>query len=523
MEITGILSIKGSIFQHIYPSDCEMVTSKISQLSNEVHCMLQKSCCLKKLPSGYWNIHKDLWDATTKPGSWEFSRLGKLALGDSFEEKSRLLLVTGEAGCGKTNLLLHIAKLLLKRKWYAHSDPHQVITHFSEDKNTIQDCLSSLQQQFEGNNDGGFRLLPEPKGDISFDDLGKTLRKFSEANTNTTTYVILDGVDKYGSEDLTSLFELISTTINLSPKIYWILSIRLFKNFTAIKGVSYTLANVSDSEKLKDAAKTFASMQVDAFFKRTGYLNSRRVSFENKVTRRSKGNLLWITLACGTIEKHPKDALYLSNLEGKDERIEIESLYAHIHIQLHLTTEEKKYFGEIVTMLAAAYRPLAICELRLLVPPLDAVDLEEMIKRRLLFFLEVQDDMVCFGHELAKKHLIRKYVGQVGPETHWKIALRCFEILASSSSSGNHFDELSIHYAVSHWINHFLTSQPDSRYFCTRRLGALSLGFTQWLDVIKKIRYPVSEVSTDLLKLRNFLTVSYSSRSDQAAKHLFQR
>lgn len=414
MEITGILYTQHSIFEHINPHDCEMVTSKISQLSDEVHCMLQQSRCLKRLPSGYWNIHKDLRDATTRPDLWESSCLGKLALGESFEEKNRLLLVTGEVGCGKTNLLVHIAKLLLKRKWYAHSDPHQVVTHFSEDKSKIQDCLSSLREQCEGNNDADFRLSPEAKRKTSFDDLGETLGKFSKANT---TYVILDDLDNYGSEGVTSLFKLISTTINSSPKIHWIVSIRSFKNSTDIKGISYTLANVSENEKLKDTAKTFVSMQVDTFFKRTGYRDIRRNSFEKLLTERSKGNLLWITLACSTIAQHPIHALWGAKLEGKDERMDIASLYAYVAVERQLTAEETKYFGEIVTKLAAAKRPLTIYEIRRRVPLLKDVDIKGMIKRRFFFFLEVQDDMVCFSHELAEKYLIRRYVRRKAKNT----------------------------------------------------------------------------------------------------------
>ncbi|KAK4082828.1 uncharacterized protein Triagg1_1718 [Trichoderma aggressivum f. europaeum] len=330
LEMTGILSTEDYIFRHIYPHECEMVTSKSH-------------------------------------------------------------------------------KLLLKRKWYAHSDPHQVVTHFSGDKNTIQDCLSSLQEQFEGNNDGGSRFLSGPKRDTSFDDLGKTLREFSEANTNTT-YMILDGLDKYGSEDLTNLLELISTTINLSPKIHWIVSIRSFENSKAIKGIGYTLANVGDNEKLKDAAKKLVSMQVDTFFNRTGLRDRSRNHFsrndlENILMKRSKGNLLWITLACSIIEKDPMKAIYLAcNLEE-----EIEGLYVHfnqqLQLQLLLTAEENDHLGEIVTILAAAYRPLTISELRLLVQLSDDVILKTLIKRRFLFLLGVQDDIVCFSHDSAKEYL----------------------------------------------------------------------------------------------------------------------
>ncbi|KAJ4863639.1 WD domain, g-beta repeat domain-containing protein [Trichoderma breve] len=465
-----------------------------------------------------------LRDATTKPDLWESSCLRKLALGDSFEEKSRLLLVTGEAGCGKTNLLLHIAKLLLKRRSYAHSDPHKVVTHFSEDKNTIQDCLSSLREQLEGNNDAGFQLSPDPKGNISFDDVGKTLGKFSDDNKNTTIYIILDGFDKY-SGYLSYLLKLISTTINLSPKIHWIVSIRSFRNCTAIKDISYTLADVSDNEKLKDAAKKFVSMQVDTFFKKTGIPEPSREDLEKTLMKRSKGNLLWITLACSIIKKDPIYAMHIAgNVEEK-----IEALYVRfnnlLQVQLLLTAEENKHLGEIVTILAAACRPLAISELRLLVQLSDAVDLEILIKRRFLFLLEVQDDIVRFSHELAKKYLMEKHVGQIKPEIHGKIALRCLDFFASSSSSGNLSDELPIHYAVSHWIKHFLISQSKSGDLYARRTGlgaltdVLSLGFTQWLDIIKQIRYPVSGVSRDLLQLRNFLTGCESKQVEQDIPH----
>ncbi|KAK4075716.1 hypothetical protein Trihar35433_2276 [Trichoderma harzianum] len=453
------------------------------------------------------------------------SCLGKLALGDSFQEKSRLLLVTGEAGCGKTNLLVHIAKLLLKRRSYAHSDPHKVVTHFSEDKNTIQDCLSSLREQLEGNNDAGFQLSPEPKGHISFDDAGKTLRKFSDDNKNTTIYIILDGFDKY-SGYLSYLLKLISTTINLSPKVHWIVSIRSFRNSTAIKDISYTLADVSDNKKSKDAAKKFVSMQVDTFFKKTGIPEPSREDLEKILMKRSKGNLLWITLACNIIKKDP---IYAMHIAGNVLEDKIEALYVRFNnlllVQLLLTAEENEHLGEIVTILAAAYRPLAISELRLFVQLSGAVDLEILIKRRFLFLLEVQDGIVRFSHELAKKYLMEKHVGQIKPEIHGKIALRCLDFFASGSSSGNLSEELPIHYAVSHWIKHFLISQSKSGDLYARRTGlgaltdVLSLGFTQWLDIIKQIRYPVSGVSKDLLQLRNFLTGCESKQVEQDIPH----
>ncbi|KAL6805265.1 hypothetical protein J3E68DRAFT_441760 [Trichoderma sp. SZMC 28012] len=400
--------------------------------------------------------------------------------------------------------------------------------HFAKtmrpDKNTIQDCLSSLREQLEGNNDAGFQLSPEPKEHISFDDVGKTLRKFSDDNKNTTIYIILDGFDKY-SGYLSYLLKLISTTINLSPKIHWIVSIRSFRNSTAIKDISYTLADVSDNEKLKDAAKKFVSMQVDTFFQKTGIPEPSREDLEKILMKRSKGNLLWITLACSIIKKDP---IYAMHIAGTVEE-KIEALYVRFNnlllVELLLTAEENEQLGEIVAILAAAYRPLAISELRLLVQLSGAVDLEILIKRRFLFLLEVQDDIVRFSHELAKKYLMEKHVGQIKPEIHGKIALRCLKFFASSSSSGNLSDEFPIHYAISYWIKHFLIWQSKSGDLYARRTGlgaltdVLSLGFTQWLYIIKEIRYPVSGVSKDLLQLRNFLTGCESRQVEQDIPH----
>ncbi|KAL6831366.1 WD40-repeat-containing domain protein [Trichoderma sp. SZMC 28015] len=266
----------------------------------------------------------------------------------------------------------------------------------------------TMRPQLEGNNDAGFQLSPEPKEHISFDDVGKTLRKFSDDNKNTTIYVILDGFDKY-SGYLSYLLKLISTTINLSPKIHWIVSIRSFRNSTAIKDISYTLADVSDNEKLKDAAKKFVSMQVDTFFQKTGIPEPSREDLEKTLMKRSKGNLLWITLACSIIKKDPIYAMHIA--ETVEEKIE--ALYVRFNnlllVQLLLTAEENEHLGEIVTILAAAYRPLAISELRLLVQLSGAVDLEILIKRRFLFLLEVQDGIVRFSHELAKKYLMEKH------------------------------------------------------------------------------------------------------------------
>lgn len=439
------------------------------------------------------------------------------------EEKDRLLLVTGEPGCGKTNLMLQFARRMMRRPLEQGNDKGTgVITYFFNHGNTIEDCISSVVWQL--------KRLAEPTPDTMTDTLCCEIKKKFRS-----IYIVIDGLDDCFNPDedetapkLENLLELTFNTIELSEETHWVISRRSFdKDLVPSPFKSYEL-NLNDEQELKRPAMNLISIQLDAFFRRNSIQDSFRQKVKTALLKKSKENILWIKLACSILETDPNITLESADtLEAQVEELlytfeeQIEDLYTRGYKQLKLTAAEEAYFEKIITTMIATYQPLSISELRCLALLPEGFDLKQLITKRFILFSEVREDIVYFNHRSSKEFLLKRYNlnGQAAPHTHAEIALQCLTTLASSDYEPNVSGKTS-YCASSHWVKHLLSSKFVSNDINigldVALVDFLNRGFTRWLSAMSKTKHPFSRANRHLLRLRDYLTVSYNPQSPSA-------
>ncbi|KAL6805264.1 WD40-repeat-containing domain protein [Trichoderma sp. SZMC 28012] len=457
----GYVKPKTPIFKDLSRDDFINLTSRISAFRSVV----EMRSSLLKLTNRYWNT---------------------LGMSDSINE-NRLLLITGEPGCGKTNLTLNIASSILQGRDNKTNDNIGAITYFFNHGNTIEDCISSVVRQL--------KQLAEEDTTFHRDFMIHTLCRTIEEMFQSI-YVIIDGLDECCNlnDDGTA-----PRLENLLELIHWVVSCRSFDKKLVPQAIAYEELNLNAETAMQPSTKT------DSIWD-----SSRKKEIEAALLEKSKGNRLWIKLACSILKRDPNNALDLVYIL----ETQIEDLYARGFEQMKLTVQEEIFFKKIVTITIAAYQPLAISELRALVTMPDDVDLKQTISSQFNFFLEVREDIVYFSHQLSKEFLLKRYrdIGQVSREMHAHIALQCLKMLVRNNHQTNVSDNISGYCATSHWVKHLLRSQFASNEIHTKSISLdvalmdfLNTGFTRWLESMNKALHPLSRASRDLLQLRDYL------------------
>ncbi|KAL7801957.1 hypothetical protein V8C43DRAFT_324809 [Trichoderma afarasin] len=502
-KLLGYEKPESSIVKGLSLNDLKELSSEIFAFTTVVGIQGH----LPKLPNGYWNI-LEMEDLETI-----YPKIQRITSHSHSEEKDRLLLVAGEPGCGKTNLMLQFARRMMRRPLEQGNDKGTgVVTYFFNHGNTIEDCISSVVWQL--------KRLAEPTPDTMIDTLcGEIKKKFR------SVYIVIDGLDDCFNPDddeaapkLENLLELTFNTIELAEEIHWIISRRSFdKDLVPPTIKSYEL-NLNDAKELEKPAMNLISIQLDAFFRRNSIHDSFRQKVGTALRKKSKGNLLWIKLACSILEKDPIITLESADtLEAQVEELldafeeQIEDLYSRGYQQLKLTAVEEAYFEKIITTMIATYQPLSISELRCLALLPAGFNLKQLITKRFILFLEVREDIVYFNHRSSKEFLLKRYNhnGQVTPHRHAEIALQCLTTLASSEYEPN-VSEKTSYCASSHWVKHLLSSKFVSSDIDigldVALVDFLNRGFTRWLSAMSKTKHPFSRANRHLLRLREYLT-----------------
>ncbi|KAK3942581.1 vegetative incompatibility protein HET-E-1 [Diplogelasinospora grovesii] len=365
------------------------------------------------------------------------------------DEQSRLLWIKGDAGKGKTMLLIGIINELEKPTKQTPDVAH--LSYFLCQGTDAQlnnatavlrgliylliirkDCLISyLQVEY---NRLGRRLF---EGDNAFHALSSILQNMLDDSRLTGAYFIVDALDECET-GLPLLLDLISQTA-VTARAKWIVSSR---NRRDIDG-QLTLVDAGVKLSLEVNAK-LVSHAIGVYI---DYNVSRLVSIQHdkamqdqvrdQIRRKAGGTFLWVAL----VFKELHDVLSYDILNIVDEvPPDLYPFYDRMMTRIgKLRRKDPEFCRRILAAATFAYRPLHWLELRIL------ADLQERVSHYTDFeriinlcgsFLTIRDDQVYLIHQSAKDYLMTNastVIIPAGPGAiHYDIYLRSLHTLSQT-------------------------------------------------------------------------------------------
>jgi len=276
------------------------------------------------------------------------------------------------------------------------------------------------------------------------------------------------------------------------------------------------------------AAEEHVSFRVSVLMKEVQVTKSFLRDVEDKMLEQSKGNFLWVDLACKQILAHglPWNAIHFVDAKRvPNEALPsgLEPLYEYMDNALStLRWDSPRYCYEILNTLAAAYKPLRLCELGefLLgnspdaIPP--SVDLTTIITKQCFAFLELRegelgDRCVFFVHQSAKNFFRKKMEASLA-QRHTKMALCCLRVLSEQLSKASCIEHRksteSRHYFTWYWVKHLSKFPNDNAAdeVLVQVAGFLEKYFLQWLETLTQSP-GLTTALTQMVELESVLLV----------------
>ncbi|KAI1486282.1 WD40-repeat-containing domain protein [Biscogniauxia mediterranea] len=478
----------------------------------------------------------------------------------SDESNCRVLWVRGALGTGKTMLMHSAVPELLKGDMYPDIlDCPKVAYHFMDTtKFQQEDALSVVkalishiikyQPTLSRHLSSKFHVMDREKSDIDSDfyAISTVFYSLIQDPEFSRTFFMIDGIehfamDQQDSTDLTSFMDerglsdllgIISTSVKLSDKTKWILSIdseRCDAELTSLnEDMQLDLVVEPDSEEIRKITKQYASSKVAEIANKEGYSTSLRKSLEHKLEEISADNFMWLDIALDLVALTASTTYWnapeiLDELKGKQS---VMSLYEFSEEARHkLRKDDKIYCWRILSVAAVTYRPLLISEL------VDIVDLPKdrnlriMVNKMLFPFLEIFNDVLYFRHQSARD-FIRKRVNEEQrlSTEHSTVTKRCLDILLRRIDHIHDVKESSgevagapADYATIFWIKHLSQlDDNDEAFLSANRL--LEDNLMQWMNILDK-----KGLIQEALKMMDTLNDVLAAKTSQPISIILQR
>jgi WD40 repeat protein len=468
---------------------------------------------------------------------------------DSDPPKCRLLWIHGDAGMGKSMLMMGIIRAISAR--LAVITPSLSYFFFQSQgktKKTLDkatdalrsllwmlltlqpDLVSHLQEDYRISKDTIFK--DENSAEAMIRAFSKILKEASPV------YFVLDALDEC-DHDFQRIIEFIATSLCISTKIKWLVSSRpevglipklqlLLKSKPTISPYLLQL----DIEKQERHAEVYIQHKLRALKKPEisswpdSYDDKMVEKIKKEVTERAQGNLLWVSLvfkdlfairgnyAVKRVEKYPVGLpkLYdhkISNLENEE-------------------GEDLERCKDVLAIMSCAHRALSDLELSELVPWSDEVDIYSIVTK-CSSFVTLSNKTVLMNHTSAKDYLISnrsKIKGGTiqGQEDIVRASIQAMKpILKRNIYELNEYglkpspiktpdpDPLApIAYSCVFWSSHFSSADSDN----PRRLGEQALAnqvleflkedFLYWLESLSLL----GEVHTSIRSIRMLVRIA---------------
>ncbi len=364
----------------------------------------------------------------------------------SNESNCRVLWVRGDLGTGKT-MLLHgaVPKLLGSDEDQHTLRPSKVAYHFTDTAKfqqgnalsvvkTLISHILKYQPTLSHHLSSKFHVTGRENLDSASDFYAMSTIFYSliQDPNFCRTYFVLDAIeqfafDKEGSTDppvftdqrspqdhfdeqgLSDLLSFISTSVKLSDKTKWLLSLdsnRCDARLESLgKEMQLDLIIDSNSKAIRKIVQQYAVSKIAEVATEADYSAAVHQALADKLEEISPDNFMWLDIALDlvvlTASATPWNAPeILEELKGT---MNVRSLYIFSEkARTKLRKRDQYYCSRILSVAAVTYRPLLISEL------VDIVDLPIernpviMVDKMLFPFLMISEDRLYFRHQSSR-------------------------------------------------------------------------------------------------------------------------
>ncbi len=451
----------------------------------------------------------------------EYARFTNWSTAGSTLPPCRLMWVKGDAGTGKTMLLMGMIRELSSQP--ATLAPH--VSHFfcqGTDKtlNSATATLRSLvwlllvQQphlisHLRSKHENAGSSLFEGTG--AFIALSNAFKSMLKDPHLSPVYFIVDALDEC-EQDLTGFIQLISDSLDLSNKVRWLVSSRPSVELRT-PDTARSLVEL-DAQKLKDPVNAYINHKLEAFKGKPGYTKQVLDDVSAEVLERAENTFLWVWFVFKELGKTNKFGKLLLNGKdalGKTKEFPagLSDLYGHIMDMIDGgQVGYPHYCKNVLAAATLALRPLTLSELAILADlPLD---MPQTIVEDCGSFLTVNEETVNLIHQSAKDYLVNNFMSKLQPagvgQGHADIGRRSIDAMTSKLNRNmynlslvpkpenmrppNPDPLVSIRYSCVYWADHLCFQNgknPEHRRELTDEGAIWSFfekHFLHWLEAI---------------------------------------
>ncbi|PLB49711.1 WD40 repeat-like protein [Aspergillus steynii IBT 23096] len=473
-------------------------------------------------------------------------------------EESTLLWIRGDAGKGKTMLMLGTIDELAKENPVSQrADGLPLLSYFfcqgsdSRLNNATAvlrgllyllavqqpSLLRHLRSKYESM---GRRLFEGPDAVYSLMEVLLTI--FRESGIPEALLVI-DAVDEC-ENNLPQLLDFITQLMKLGRKVKWIISSRNRDDIERHLGKQEMLKSLRlelNPSQISHAIENFIDTRVSEMTALRNHTEIRG-KVKERLRLKSDGTFLWAALV---ITELRQDVFAADMLESIDETpVGLIPLFDQMMRRIHQL--HPKNARRCVQLLAAAtsvYRPLHLLEMRITsgLPQeiMDLVDLDRMVCM-CGSFLTVRDNYVYFIHQSAKDYLSANLSNapfdMAIEEIHYQIYSRSLRAMSdtlrqdicqlkdpgpiATKSRLKSTALISIEYACLHWFDHLCQHDSNMENSVFEDGGEVHTYFAEhllhWLESLGHLR----EISTGIFIIKSILKQVQSKSNSEFAKLL---
>ncbi|KAH8806173.1 WD40-repeat-containing domain protein [Xylogone sp. PMI_703] len=350
------------------------------------------------------------------------------------DNNSNILWIKGDAGKGKTMLLIGIINELTARQ-ETHFDNSHLSYFFcqstNEKFNTATSILRgliwmllhqerSLIHYLSGYKDRGAALF---ESSTAFYSLKKILQDILDDTVLEKAYLVIDALDECKREEpgLKQLLKLISEISQKNHKVKWLVSSRNEMHIERVLGMNRGKSHLSlelNAESVTNAVKIYIQDKLkglkETYKTRYAYREEPEVkeslqgvldTVSMELYKKANGTFLWVALVFQQINETNCGADELLNLITKIPS-SLYGMYEQMMERIIVHGNNSEKCKRVLLTVVNAYRPLNLSELLVLaeVPPLT--DIIEIIKLCGILTIGEHDKTIYFVHQSAKDYLV---------------------------------------------------------------------------------------------------------------------